>query len=629
MSDDVTLTPHSARQIVREFPEALGGEILEAVLRMKFEKEEMRWKSQAANPYSNKLRFESADYLKHLRAEYYEDIMKTNGQLADPRALECLVNNLFEYEASSPAVDDSNPTPISWNASSMCAEQTARNSIYWPLSDKDFYFLRYIRVSPSSRSGTAGSMVYARSDTNTQTYKLVGSLFEINENHILSILSNVKTDKGTLLEDLEDEYREYVHEIHAERPHRFHMCILGMIKIGNVYGALQFRDYIKFAIKYLNHSRLRLKAEPVTLATDKKTPTFFYFNKKKLRKGPHQAWTDWMLVIPEEFRNVFMAWIYSVFMPDNKGRQALWLHSPGYDGKSQMINAISEYMNDVGVGAVNSQSIKNNFAYAQAYGKALIIFPDCQNEHFMHHSFTHTILGGDRSPVEFKRKDVFTAKLESKFLIGSNKSPVIDVNAMHELTRLIYIPLQKPPKRIQKLFYATDDKGNILYDRIGNPHPIGYKGTKKQPELKDALLADMSAFLFTCQGHYEKLCPNNKEIHTGDIVREALYLTCMSQESEIYEQHIDKHYEFVKNPKKYVTIDQIRANIAKQLNRDDMKWFKSYKESELLLSFKRIGERKLRQQGHSLRQYEAVWRDEKRCFTNVILRKKKAGGGKI
>jgi len=631
-------TPHKARELVKGFPDALTSEILDRATQLKVVKNELRWKAKNANPVDNRLIFDAAGYLKFLRAEYFDEYMEVNRDLKDAEAINDLMGLLYDYEKSADVVDDGAPSPISWNASSMCVEQTARNGHYWQLTERDFEFLRYIRLGSSDNSGSRVSILYVRSHEKNQTYVPVGPLSGVNDSEIFAVLSSVKTKTGTLLEDLETEYRDYVHEIHSEQPENFHLHALGMIKtttskdgvITPVYGALKFRDYIKFSLNYLNHSRFRLRKPPVTMSNKKSEPAFLHFNPNKLKEGSHEAWSDWLHVIPEEFRPAFRAWVYSIFVAENMGRQALWLHSAGYDGKSQVINAITEYMGGVGVGAVNTAAVSssNKFAYSNAYGKRFLVFADCQNNHFMHQNFTHAVLGGDPAPVEYKGKEPFMARLFCKFMIGSNKAPMIDVNAMHELTRLIYIPLQRPPKEIQKRFYMTDDQGQIVYDRLGNPHPIGYKGTKSHPELKDALLEEMDAFLFTCRKDYRELCPNDKEIYCGEFLRGALYNACISTEADIYQKHIESQYEFTKDGDAFISLDAIRGNITKYLQRDRMKWFKSYRVEEYVLTLERIGERRLNQMGKQIAQYKLTTVDGERGFTNIKPKKDK-GTGKV
>lgn len=635
-----TLTPENARAMLDGMPKRLADELANRALHLVMKNDELRWRYKSNNPcVDKKLIFDPEDYIGYLRMNYFDELQEGGVYVGKPLLLRRLMRMLYEHEQAAPTHEGQTiDIGISWNASPMSPAQSLRNAVYWKLSKKDLEFLRYIRVASTDGGGMSNLVVYVKSDAEAEVYKLVGPLNKVHENDILGVLSTVKSDKGTLLEELESEYQEHVEEMYAHSPDKFHLNMLGMIRNedlrdGDVhieYFAYTFRDYLKHARLLLHHKKLRLKSEPVTISNRRSVPSFFYFNRKKLKEGLYQAWTDWMLVIPEDYRPVFMAWIYSIFVPENTGRQALWLQSSGYDGKSQMINAIAEFLGGVGYGSVNSKMVKTQFAYAAAYGKRLISFPDCQNEQFMRSSFVHTILGGDTAPIEFKGKDIFTSRLFCKFIIGSNKAPQVDVNAMHELTRIIYIPLQKPPEHIQKRFYATDDDGNILYDRLGHPHPIGFKGTHKHPELKDMLVSEMSAFLHACGEHYERLCPHDKEIQAGDKVREALYLTCISQEAEAYDDFIAENYEFTDEIKDTLCVLEIRKKATKYFESDAVKkYFKNYREGEYLLAFSRIALRTLRTNGIKLNQYQARLCNNERSYIHVKLKGKTAGKGAI
>jgi hypothetical protein len=584
------VNPEQAYTIAQALPGPLKNELFDAVSALtQGASGSLKWKSARSNPVGNNTIWDADAYISRLRGSHFHDVQQAGEILATPEAMERFMQMLYlrEQQERTTTGQQTVDMGISWDGSGQSKAATARANQYWKLGQQDLHFLRYIRVAMSDDS-RGGLIVYLKTSNKVEEYMLVGPLSKVRGKDIVSLMSTIKVkDKKTLLQKLENEYQEYVENIYETAPRNFHLNLLGMVNQVtdteiNWY-AYTFPDYVDNAIKYLTHPAVQLKKQPVTISTDKKEPTFFYFNPDRLTEGDYNAWRDWMLVIPKAFRPTFMAWVYSIFVPANRGRQALWLQSNGYDGKSQMINALAEFMNGVGYGSVNSTMVKNNFAYSAAYGKRLLSFPDCQNEQFMRSAFTHTILGGDTAPIEFKGKDIFSARLYCKFIIGSNKTPQVNIHAMHELTRIIYIPLQRPPERIQQLFFATDDKGEIIYDSQGNPKPIGFQGSNELPELKDALLSEMPAFLMACKKHYKELCPNDKEIKLSDEVSQALYLNCISREADYYQQYINDTFEFTNIISDVLPVMEIQKHAGKHFSKDTVRQYFS-KYSEKLMS---------------------------------------------
>jgi len=536
---------------------------------------------------------------------------------------------------------------LNWSGVAGSSIEKARGERYWKLNKKDIELLRYIKVARAGTDASTGTLVvYIRACVHTHTYTLVSPLKSTRPNDIVAILSSIVEDGKSLLDRLEKEYMDYVEDRFDKGKSRFDGCVYGAMRIQvtrdgeeiTQWCAYTFQDYLRNIVKsqLLVDTRLRLEHEPVGISSTMGEPTFYYFNREQVKRstGETPHWDSWMKVIPNEFHDVFMAWIYSIFVPKNKGRQALWLHSEGYDGKSQMTLALTKYMNGHGVGSINSRIAKSQFAYSAAYGKRLLVFGDCQNDMFLRTSVAHSILGGDPAPVEFKNKDAFTSRVFCKMLIASNKAPRLDINAGHELTRLIYIPLQKPPENIQAKFLETDDEGRVIYDSRNNPYPIGYSSGiqgEKTKELNEYLYEEMDNFLNKCRTKYLQLCPHHKEIVTSDKVRQALYTICASEESEVYETYIDENFEFVKDDTMFTETATIRAEAKRyfKLSPEMKDLFDKFNVVDFMSTFERIAIRKLREAGTPVNSFKTVVQDGKRCYPYVKIKQLVREGGVI
>jgi hypothetical protein len=281
----------------------------------------------------------------------------------------------------------------------------------------------------------------------------------------------------------------------------------------------------------------RLDKRPVSISVNPKEPTFFFFDDKTLVEGEHPSWDDWLLCMPIYARDVFKAWLYSVFDPENKGRQCVWLHDRGYSGKSSVIRAISEFLENKCVGAISHGSLSNQFGYSSVYGKRLVVYGDNKNPKLIHQEKVHSILGGDLVQVERKNADPFSAVTYAKMLITANIPPELELSARNELTRLIYIRLQDPPLRVMKKYCKLDENGDIEYQEGGVvPKFVGGK-------LDEELQAELPQFLSSCKTLYEEHCPNHQDIPLTDGLFREMSLWCASPEHLLVEQFVEENLE--------------------------------------------------------------------------------------
>lgn len=288
----------------------------------------------------------------------------------------------------------------------------------------------------------------------------------------------------------------------------------------------------------------QLRDTPQGISDDPTVPCFYFFNAKHLQPGPTDYWDGWMQIIPEPLRPVFRAWVYSVFIPGNTGRQALWLHDNGYTGKTSVINAIAKYLGEDASGAISAGSLKSGFAYETIYGKRLITYGDCSEPNLIKTSKVHSILGNDVVVINQKNMKPFPARLHCKLLIASNIAPYINNLANNERTRILYIPLLKPTEDQQKKYSKLDKDGNIM--RLDNGEPIVIGGN-----LTEELLSQMEAFLFSCQGDYHTLCSNGQDIQITQEHADLIEHHCVGEEELTFRSICTQVFHFSDDPLKH------------------------------------------------------------------------------
>lgn len=282
----------------------------------------------------------------------------------------------------------------------------------------------------------------------------------------------------------------------------------------------------------------KLKEPPSEISTDPKRPCFYYFNENDLIEGETPEWDEWMLKIPEGFRAVWRAWIFSIFDPMNTSRQLLWITDKGYSGKSSVIDAISRYMKGKGHGAISQSSMADKFGYSTIYGKRFLTYGDAKNPKLIQTEKIHSLLGGDYVDIQFKGEASFTARVHARLLVAANLPPEINLHMRNEVTRLIYIPLGEDPDWVKAKYATVDPKtGKVVRDQFGNFEILG-------GNLAEKLFKEMPMFLFKCRQDYYKLCPHRQDIKLSQELKQFMYNHCTSPDQVRHEEFCQSVFDF-------------------------------------------------------------------------------------
>lgn len=282
-------------------------------------------------------------------------------------------------------------------------------------------------------------------------------------------------------------------------------------------------------------NRFMLKEMPMAISDDPKAFCFLYFDKKSLEahsEDPTPFWDKCLLKMAEPMREVFMAYVYSVFDAKHWGRQALWLYGPGKTGKSHMISAISSFLGDNNTAAFSREGIKTQFGLSAVFGKRLVISPDTDNPRLLQYEKVQSFLSGDFASVEFKGQTGFSARVYARMLVASNVKPLIDTNKIEQTSRVIAIEVGHGPDKDE---YIREVK---YIDKDGTER-VSYEDRGKV-NLKEELLREMQSFLFKCQHAYNKLS-NGGSIQLNEkqlAVSRALFDT---DDRDMYESFIHEY----------------------------------------------------------------------------------------
>jgi hypothetical protein len=237
-----------------------------------------------------------------------------------------------------------------------------------------------------------------------------------------------------------------------------------------------------------------LKDYPAQISHSNKDYTYAYIDDSKIIPGETPNWDNFESQFTDKkMIPVWRAFCWSVFDPENTGRQILYMYDPpGSSGKSPVGGVFYDTLPRVC--ALWSASVASNHFNWNLYGKRFLIYPDCKNTAIVKSEFIHALTGNDPLTWEQKFEPVIQARNFMRIIIMSNDAPQIDEYKKHETSRIITIQLDNRLCANKSHFGKSD--GQIM----GNNSWI--KSLKKE----------FWHFLCKCRESYSELCPTRKEI---------------------------------------------------------------------------------------------------------------------
>lgn len=276
------------------------------------------------------------------------------------------------------------------------------------------------------------------------------------------------------------------------------------------------REYLRFR----QDRHFMLPTQPVNISNDPNESTFFYFDTNKPVEGPHLAWDSWMRQMTEGDQKLFMAWVYSIFVAENHGRQCLWITDSGFSGKTT-VGAVISKLFSTGFTSISHGAVDRPWFFGQVFGKRGIIYSDNKNPLLLMQEKIHALLGGDSVMIERKHEPCFAGKVYAKLLVFSNVNPEVNVNRLHETSRIIHIHLN------------SNTTGTHILDGVG----VG------DNRFEQGLTNEIWNFLYDCKKAYMQLCPTNCEIVVKRENRAAMIEGVASEEYVQFEGLMDTSFD--------------------------------------------------------------------------------------
>ena len=222
------------------------------------------------------------------------------------------------------------------------------------------------------------------------------------------------------------------------------------------------------------------------------------------------SWDEFTNKMSYEHAEVFKAWVYSVFLAKDIGRQMLILQGEGNDGKTTVCKVLQEVIGPDIVGTINNKTIDSDFN-ADLIGKRLIIYWDCKKTDVVGSELIHGITGNDDISVNEKFEKRYRGNIYSKVLISTNEAVTFN-NVVNEVSRVLFCRVIKPK------------------DGVKPPRDSGFKSR---------LVAEFKDFICKCRVSYDVLCVDETIVYNVESL-----LKSQTVKSAQIDRLLTKEYEF-------------------------------------------------------------------------------------
>ncbi|MFN8770156.1 MAG: hypothetical protein ACK5WP_04765 [Neisseriaceae bacterium] len=364
--------------------------------------------------------------------------------------------------------------------------------------------------------------------------KLAGYDFVvISKEHGLDIY--VKTSVNTCVGTNELKYlTSTVEERHLQKLYNYMLYVANNQNIAHMpekVAKKYLQDLIRSKSFHINVANI------VSISNSTHEYCFSYIPLEQIRQlnknNPTPAWDNFLLQFNLEVeRELFMAFVYSIFKADNFGRQILWLQGVGLSGKSTVVNVIADELKRYGEHLVRTIAGRFNF---HKYGfdgldqARLSIISDTKERALLSRPEILQITGNDYVHVQGKFKQAKTIKVFNKVIAVSNVSPFVRINKLHETSRMLYLRLDTE---------LCKQRFDYWYNYLDRQHLDGNKG-----DWKEQLHIEFNSFLANCADYYYKYLDTDGSFKIPQILWDKLEENSISSYRNVVKAFVDNCLE--------------------------------------------------------------------------------------
>ena len=149
-------------------------------------------------------------------------------------------------------------------------------------------------------------------------------------------------------------------------------------------------------------------------------------------------------VLGEDLGDPFWEALGDAATPDRSIPKALLAQGEGGNGKSLVLNCMTQFLGQANVSHLSLQKLaKDRFAPARLYGKLANICPDLPGDHLTDTSMFKAITGCDRITAEFKHKDSFEFSPFCRLIFSANHIPQARDGSLAYFDRWLILPFRR------------------------------------------------------------------------------------------------------------------------------------------------------------------------------------------
>lgn len=307
-------------------------------------------------------------------------------------------------------------------------------------------------------------------------------------------------------------------------------------KDANFYGksAYQAKKELKMAVIDQTYERI---TEPIAqISNNPQEYCYAYIPLDRLctdnRNIKTPAWDNFVFQFEhQEEQELFMAYVYSIFKSDNFGRQICWLQGQGLSGKSTIARTIYNVMksfDDKLAQAKENRINLSQFSYSQLDQSRLVVLTETKDRGLLQDAQTLQLTGNDVALINQKWKETFSKQIYSKLIVCSNLSPIVNLYAKHEMTRLLYLKLN---------------------DELCNQREAYWSNTYPDLNWKNELRKEFWGFMYKCKEHYFNRIKPDDNFDIPDIITAKVKANCVDEISASVEMFFKSGIKLKNNSK--------------------------------------------------------------------------------
>lgn len=217
----------------------------------------------------------------------------------------------------------------------------------------------------------------------------------------------------------------------------------------------------------------------------------------------------------------------------------------GYNGKTQLINIISNFLNKDNVISLTLQEIADDrFAKAQLHGKLANLAADIPADPIKHSGIIKALTGGDKISAQHKFLDRFEFQNYAKLIFSANEVPKTFDNTIAFFRRMVIVPFTN--------IFPAEAPGTILDigNKISTPEELSGLFNHAIKALKRLLKNRKFTGEGTAEERKEKwiLESNPAQYFINNFVEEATNIEEFIKKSVLYKKYVQLCHALKRRP---------------------------------------------------------------------------------